>query len=151
MNWFETETRVRFNEVDQWGIAWYGHYTAWFEVGRMDLLRRMDLGPEQMEAMGYIAPVVHLNCDFKHPARFDERIVIRTTVEKPEVAALTFRFEVIRSKDRRLLARGKTTQVLLTSDGVMIYRLGGELERRVRKLIDSCTTDGRGTSPKNGK
>ena len=140
MKWFETETRVRFNEVDQWGIAWYGHYTAWFEVGRMELLRRMNLGPEQMTELGYIAPVIHLDCDFKHPARFDDRIVIRTTVEKPEVAALTFRFEVVRKEDYKLLARGATTQVLLTIDGVMIYRLSGELEQRILDLIACCNT-----------
>ena len=67
MQWVETEEIVRFNEVDEWGMAWYGHYMAWFEVGRLSLLRRFDLLPRQMVDLGYIAPVINVQCDFKSP------------------------------------------------------------------------------------
>jgi len=141
MFWSETETTVRFNEVDQWGIAWYGNYMAWFEVGRMDLLRRVDLRPDQMEELGYIAPVINLSCDYRHPARCGDVIVIRSTVVQPEIAALRFRFEILRKADRKLLARGETTQVLLTREGVMIYKVSGRLAERVRHLIDYCQNE----------
>ena len=138
MKWLETETTVRFNEIDQWGIAWYGNYMAWFEVGRMALLREVDLLPEHMVQMGYIAPIINVRCDYKHPARCDDRIIIRTTVVEPVVAALTFKFEILRKKGRVLLARGETTQVLLTTDQKMIYRVTGELEERIIDLVEYC-------------
>lgn len=138
MNWIETEEIVRFNEVDEWGMAWYGNYMAWFEVGRMSILRKFDLLPGQMVDLGYIAPVVSLHCDFKRPASCNDSIIIRTTVVKPEIAALIFRFEVVLKTDRALLARGETTQVLLTVDKKMVYRLTGELERRVIAMADFC-------------
>jgi len=112
MQWVETEEIVRFNEVDEWGMAWYGHYMAWFEVGRLSLLRRFDLLPRQMVDLGYIAPVINLQCDFKNPVESSDRIVIRTTVAKSEVAALTFKFEILLKENRTLLAQGETTQVL---------------------------------------
>ena len=43
MQWIETEETVRFNEVDEFGMVWYGNYAAWFEVGRMSLLEHFDL------------------------------------------------------------------------------------------------------------
>jgi len=138
MQWVETEEAVRFNEVDQWGMVWYGHYMAWFEVGRMSLLRRFDLLPKQMVELGYIAPVITLKCDFKHPAACGDLIVIRTTAVKPEIAALTFKFEISLKEQGTLLARGETTQVLLTTDNKMIYRLSGELEKRINNLLDYC-------------
>ena len=138
MQWVETEDVVRFNEVDEWGMAWHGHYVAWFEVGRMTLLRQFDLLPKQMVALGYVAPVIRLTCDFKHPAGSGDSIIIRTTVVKPEIAALTFKFEVLLKKNRTLLARGETTQVLLTTENKMIYRLSGELKARVDRLIQYC-------------
>jgi acyl-CoA thioester hydrolase len=138
MQWVETEETVRFNEVDEWGMAWYGHYMAWFEVGRMALLREFDLLPGQMVALGYIAPVINVSCSYKHPAACGDRILIRTTVVKPEIAALIFRFEVLLRDDRTLLAEGSTTQVLLTTDRKMIYRLSGELEMRVGRLVAFC-------------
>jgi len=141
MQWVETEEMVRFNEVDEWGMAWYGHYMAWFEAGRISLLRRFDLLPRQMVELGYMAPVISLKCDFKNSAACDDRIIIRTTVVKPEIAALTFKFEILLKENRTLLARGETTQVLLTTNRKMIYRLRGELEKRISNLVNYCLQD----------
>ena len=138
MQWIETEDVVRFNEVDEWGMAWHGHYMAWFEVGRMALLRRFDLLPKQMVKLGYVAPVIRLTCDFKHPAGSGDAIIIRTTAVKPEIAALTFKFEVLLKNNRTLMAHGETTQVLLTTERKMVYRLTGELEKRIDHLVRFC-------------
>jgi len=138
VNWLETPETVRFNEVDQWQIAWHGHYVAWFEVGRLALLKQFDLTPEQMVALGYIAPVIRLECDYKVPARTGDEILIRTRVAKPEIAAIEFHFEILRRADRTLLARGSTTQVLLTTENVMIYKITGEIGRRLNELIAFC-------------
>ena len=141
MKWFETEDTVRFNEVDEWGIAWYGHYMAWFEVGRMAMLRQFDLLPKDMVQLGYIAPVINVKCDYKRPALCGEPIIIKVTAIKPEIAALIFKFEILRKADRTLLARGETTQVLMTTEKKMIYAISGEIERRIMELIDYCMQD----------
>ena len=138
MHWFEVEEKVRFNEVDEWGMVWYGNYMAWFEIGRMTLLKKFDLLPRQMVDLGYLAPVVNLNCDYKKSARTGDTVVIRTTVLKPEIAALIFKFEILHKDSRELLARGETTQVLLTTDQKMIYRLSGTLEKRIAVLLNYC-------------
>jgi acyl-CoA thioester hydrolase len=132
----ETEIRVRFNEVDSWGMVWHGHYIAWFEAGRSALLNKFQLSPPDFTRMGYVAPVVDLKCSYKEPARLDEEIIIRTTVLKPTKAALTFRFEVLRKKDRKLLVTGEETQVLLTLDGKMLYYIPPELEEKLKPLFD---------------
>jgi acyl-CoA thioester hydrolase len=138
VRWVEIEETVRFNEVDEWGMAWYGNYMAWFEVGRMAILRQFDLLPGQMVELGYIAPVVSLKCDYKHPAACDDAIVIRTTVDKPEITALIFTFEIILKGTGTLLARGETMQVLMTTDKKMVYRLSGEMEKRINNLLQFC-------------
>jgi acyl-CoA thioester hydrolase len=125
--------------VDEWGMAWYGHYMAWFEVGRMALLRRFDLLPKQMVDLGYVAPVIRLKCDFKHPATSGDQIIIRTTVVKPEIAALTFKFEILLKESLTLLAHGETTQVLLTTKKKMVYSLSGELGNRINSLVSFCS------------
>ncbi len=136
MKYDETEIRVRFNEVDSWGMVWHGHYIAWFEVGRMALLGKFQLLPQDFSGMGYIAPVVDLKCAYKEPARLDEEILIRTTIVKPTKAALTFLFQVLRKSDRKLLASGEETQVLLTLDGKMLYYLPQALQEKLRLLLD---------------
>ena len=136
MKYDETETRVRFNEVDSWGMVWHGHYLAWFEIGRMALLGKFQLLPQDFSRMGYIAPVVNLKCAYKEPARLNEEILIRTTVLKPTKAALTFLFQALRKSDRKLLASGEETQVLLTLDGKMLYYIPQDLQEKVGALLD---------------
>jgi acyl-CoA thioester hydrolase len=138
VRWSDVEELVRFNEVDEWGMAWYGNYMAWFEVGRMSLLRQFGLLPKQMVDLGYIAPVVRLECDFKNSATTGDRIIIRTTVVKPEIAALVFKFRIQNRDHGTLLASGETMQVLLTTDKKMIYKLSGEIEKRITELVRYC-------------
>ena len=141
MRWFEIEEKVRFNEVDEWGMVFYGNYMAWFELARIALLENFNLLPRQMVELGYMAPVVNLNCDYKRSARTGDNVIVRTTVLKPEIAALVFKFEILQKESRELLARGETTQVLLTTEHKMIYRLSGELEKRIVTLLDYCSAD----------
>lgn len=136
MRYDETEIRVRFNEVDSWGMVWHGHYIAWFEIGRMALLAKFRLLPQDFTRMGYLAPVVDLKCAYKEPARLHEEVLIRTTVLKPTKAALTFRFQILRKSDAKLLASGEETQVLLTRDGRTLYFIPQDLQEKLRLLFD---------------
>jgi acyl-CoA thioester hydrolase len=136
MKYDETEVRVRFNEVDSWGMAWHGHFIAWFEIGRMGLLSKFQLLPSDFTQMGYIAPVVDLKCQFKEPALMDEELLVRTRIQKPTKAALTFQFEILRKSDGKLLATGEETQVLLTLDGRMLYFIPQDLKERLKPLFD---------------
>ena len=135
MRWVETTTTVRFNEVDQWGITWYGHYFAWFELARMKALEQFSLLPEDFTGLGFIAPVVSAHCEFKKPARTNDTIRIRAHLLKPQTASLTFRFEILLKNDGSLLAQGETVQVLQRLDGTMIYKLSGTLEERVESML----------------
>jgi acyl-CoA thioester hydrolase len=136
MKFDETEIRVRFHEVDSWGMVWHGHYIAWFEVGRSALLNKFQLSPQDFTRLGYIAPVVDLKCSYKEPARLGDEIILRTTVLKPTKAALTFQFEVLRKEDRRLLVTGEETQVLQALDGRLLYYIPSDLQKNLQNLFN---------------
>jgi acyl-CoA thioester hydrolase len=136
--WIEAELRVRFEEVDAWQVVWYGNYLSYFEVGRTALLERFDLLAGQISQLGYRTPIVSLNSRFKSPARFNDRLVVRTTVRVPETAALTFCFEIVRPADQTLIVTGETTHVLLDAEGKMVYRFSGVLQERIFRMIAFC-------------
>jgi acyl-CoA thioester hydrolase len=121
--------------VDQWGITWYGHYFAWFELARMKVLEKFSLLPEQFSALGFIAPVVSAQCEFKKPARTNDIIRIQTHLLKPQTASLKFQFEILLQNDGSLLAKGETLQVLQKLDGTVIYKLTGTLKERVESMV----------------
>ncbi len=144
MKWFETEDRVRFNEVDESGIAWHGHFMAWFEVGRMALLKKFDLLPKQISDLGYLAPVINLKCDFKQPVFFGDPIIIRVRAHQPGTSTLVFQYEILRKKDQILMAKGETTQVLMTTKKEIVSSLQGKFEKRIRMLLDCFRNDRNG-------
>jgi len=132
------ELRVRFYESDSWEMAWHGHFVGWFEAGRIELARKFDLMPHRFTEIGYLAPVINLRVDYKNVAKFDDVITIRTAVRVPVKAALIFEYEAVRKSDGKLLARGETTQVLLSDKGGLVYILPEALKDRINEMVRFC-------------
>lgn len=130
----ETTVKVRFNEVDAYGVAWHGHYVAWMEVGRNDLAGRFELDADQIAAAGYLAPVVSLELKFLRPARFAEELRVETSLRPMETATLEF-LCAIRGADGRKCATGRTVHALTDKGGTLQYTLPPAIRERVERLL----------------
>jgi acyl-CoA thioesterase FadM len=73
--------------------------------------------------------------------KFDET-EIRTTVLKPTKAALTFQFEVLCKRDRKLLVTGEETQVLQMLDGRLLYYIPPDLQKKLQNLFNYLEVPG---------
>jgi acyl-CoA thioester hydrolase len=129
----ETPMKVRFYEVDSYQVAWHGHYIAWFEVARNELASRFGLDPMQLKEAGLMAPVVDLTCKFKLPARYNDEVIIQTSMERTETAKLIFHYTVMR--DTEVLAEGGTTHVLTDLMGTMLYKVPPAVHQRLEEMM----------------
>lgn len=113
----ESRVRVRYAETDAMGVAYHGRYLPWFEVGRTDWLRN---GPERcyrrLEAAGWFLPVIELNARYHSPARYDDEVLIRTTLSEASRARLCFDYECL-GADGGLLASGRTAHAVTDGSG----------------------------------
>ncbi|OGP80416.1 MAG: hypothetical protein A2V86_14905 [Deltaproteobacteria bacterium RBG_16_49_23] len=134
MKYHETPLQVRFFEVDSYGVVWHGHYIGWFEVGRNDLTERFHLGPLQLKEKSLLAPVVELTCEYKLPAAFGDFLLIRTTMERTEVAKLIFHYRVLSQGNGKVLATGSTTHVLTDLKGNLLYRVPPEVFEKIEEM-----------------
>lgn len=134
MRYHETPLQVRFCEVDAYGMAWHGHYIAWFEVGRNELTERFHMGPLQLKGRDLLAPVVELTCQFKLPATFGDSLVIQTTMERTEVAKLIFHYRILHRENGKVLATGSTTHVLTDLKGNLLYRVPPEVLEKIEAM-----------------
>ena len=132
---YETQLKVRFHEVDSYHVVWHGHYVSRFEVGRNEFAVHFGLDPEQLKAIGLMAPVVDLVCKFKLPARYGEEIVIQTTMQRCETAKLIFHYTLMR--DKEVLAEGSTTHILTDLKGTMLYQIPAEAKQRLERMFTS--------------
>lgn len=133
MTYHETPLVVRFSEVDAYNVAWHGHYVNWMEIGRNDLAGRFGLDAQQLGEAGFLGPVVSLEIKYLAPARFKERLTVRTTVRPSETATLVFVSEIV-AEDGRRLASGVTTHALTDLQGVMQFKLPLVVAERLARM-----------------
>ena len=110
----QTRIRVRYAETDQMGVVYYANFFIWFEVGRVELLRQLGFHYKQMEAEDDChIPVVEANCRYKSPARYDDELLLETSILAMRRSVIKFGYRLLRPADGKLLAEGETTHVIV--------------------------------------
>jgi acyl-CoA thioester hydrolase len=102
----ESRTRVRYKDTDQMGIAHHSNYIVWFEIGRTDLCRATGISYLEIETRGLLLVVTEIGCRYRTPYRYDDDVLIRTTVGDAGSRALRFDYELRDGDDARLHATG---------------------------------------------
>lgn len=91
----EFQKRVRYNETDQMGYLYHGHYISYYEIGRVEMLRSVGLTYKDMEAKYRVMmPVMSLQTRYVRPARYDDLLTIRTTLRELPTQYITFHMEI---------------------------------------------------------
>lgn len=108
----EIELRVRYAETDQMGIVYYGNYAQYFEVGRVEWLRKLGVSYKSMEEDGLLLPVVSLNVKFKKSARYDDVVKVKTQLVKLPSATIEFDYEIT-NESGEILTLGNTVLVFM--------------------------------------
>jgi acyl-CoA thioester hydrolase len=111
----EIQIRVRYAETDQMGFLHHANFFIYFEMGRIELLRSCGLNYQDIEAQGYLLVIARAECRFHRPARYDDLLVLRTSVARATAARIDHRYELLR--DGVLLAEGATTIACVDRDG----------------------------------
>ena len=109
----ETTVRVRYAETDRMGYVYYGNYTQYFEVGRVEALRQLGTSYKEMEESGVMLPVYTCNLKYLKPAYYDDLLVIKTSIKELPKARINFDYEVYNQKNE-LLNVGSTTLVFIS-------------------------------------
>lgn len=100
------EIRVRFAETDLMGIVHHSSYLLYFEAGRVEWLRSRGVTYADWAAKGVHLPVVEANLVYKSPARFDDLIVVETSLLELRSVSIKYGYKVKRGE--QLLASGST-------------------------------------------
>ena len=118
MKIFKTQLRVRYAETDAAEIVYYSNFFIYFEVGKMEMFRELNLPYDRC------LPMVEAHCDFKNTAKFDDLLEIQTSV--PEVYDKGFK---VVSK----IYRNDTGEPTLIAEGYTIH-ITTDKNRNVQKI-----------------
>jgi len=93
----EVEIRVRYGETDRMGYVYYGNYAQYFEVARVEALRKLGMSYKELEDGGILLPVYNFSIKFIQPAYYDDLLTINTYIKKLPSASIHFDYETINS------------------------------------------------------
>ena len=131
---FTTEIRVRLSETDAVGIVFFGSFSVYFDVGRMDYLENLEL--TQLDGVVRdLAPgaVVSQSAQFFHPARYNDILIMHVRMAHLGHSSYTFHFLVTNKKTRHLISSGQLTLVWL-DDRFRPIQIPGEFRRVVQEF-----------------
>lgn len=113
----ESRVKVRYAETDQMGVAYYANYFVWFEVGRSQYCNDRGFSYRDMERESSLFLIVaEAHCRYKNPARYEDELIIRTTITELTRRTLRFGYSIERA-DGAAVATGETLHVLINAEG----------------------------------
>jgi acyl-CoA thioester hydrolase len=95
------------------GIAHHSNYLVWFEIGRTDLCRLTGIPYAEIERRGYLLVVTEIGCRFLTPFRYDDEVLIRTSVGEIGSRAMKFTYELYDAEGRERRANGFSSHLWL--------------------------------------
>ncbi len=117
METHETQLRVRYAETDQMGVVYHANYLVWMEVGRVEFFRAAGLRYRDFEtATGLHLAVAEQQVRYLAPARYDDLVIIRTSMAEAHPRMVTIRYEIRHGETEQPLAKGYTKHVFLSAN-----------------------------------
>ena len=107
--------RVRYPEVDAMGYLHHSRFFQYFEMGRIELLRKLGQSYADLERRGILFVVVKLECRYKAPARYDEELTLTTRVVRQTHVRIDHVYELRRGDT--MLAEASSTIACVGRDG----------------------------------
>ncbi len=104
--------RVCYADTDQMGYVYYGNYARFYEIARVETLRRIGVSYKVLEDAGIGLPVYENYSKFHAPALYDDLLRIECTLLKMPSARIEFEYKIYNQIDA-LLHEGKTTLVFM--------------------------------------
>jgi acyl-CoA thioester hydrolase len=135
VSYVESRVRVRYKETDQMGIAHHSNYIVWFEIGRTDLCRATGISYAEIERRGYILVVSEVKCRYRVPYRYDDEVLIRTSVAEAASRALTFGYELLDGTGKTVHAIGSSSHLWLDRESRKPVRADDEVMRAFKPYL----------------
>ena len=117
---FDHRVKIFYKDVDQMGIVYYSRYFEYFEEARTELLASIGLGVTDVEKKGIMLPVISSHCDYLKGARFEQTIIIRTSISTEPRSKLQIDYSVFIEEEKEPIATGYTEHAFVNDKGVAV-------------------------------
>lgn len=121
--------RVLYGDTDAGGVVYNANYLRFFELGRSSFMREYVFSYREIEDAGFILPVVESYLRYKAPARYDDLLTIKTSMQQISDFSWRFNHHVLHSANDKLLVKGFTVHACVNKEGKLAKLPSGYLAR----------------------
>ena len=126
------EHRVIYGDTDAGQVVYYANYYRWMESGRREIFRKLKIDYVELYNKGIMSPVVESHCNYFHPARYDDIIVVETKITEIKEKSLKFENRIYRKKDMKLLAQGYTINVFVDMKAMKSIKIPEDVRKKIK-------------------
>lgn len=103
---FDWPVRVYWEDTDAGGVVYYANYLKFLERARTEWLSALGLEQDQLaREAGVLFVVRRVEADYLRPARFNDRLLVRSQLSELGRASLVMRQDIMRGSEHLLAAR----------------------------------------------
>ena len=108
--------KVQYYETDKMGIVHHSNYVRWMEEARVDFFAKVGWPYEKLEEIGFVSPVVAVECRYRHPSRFGDEVTVDVTLEEYKGARIRFRY-TMNNQNGDLVCEAESEHCVLGESG----------------------------------
>ena len=112
--------RVIYGDTDMMGIVYYANYLRYFEAGRTELLRQLNISYKAFEDEGYAMPVAEASIRYRASATYDDLLSLETRILKMGGSSLKISYSLTRESDDALICTGETRHACVMKAGKVV-------------------------------
>ena len=75
---------------------------------------------------------MEVKCNYKQPAKYNDLIIIKTTIINIGNSSIKFNYKIIRKKDNELLAEGYTVNVFVDKKAMKSTKIPDKLRKALQ-------------------
>ena len=102
------ERKINYYETDAMQIVHHSNYIRFMEESRTDALERIGLPYNEMERQGVLIPVLGVNCQYKHPARYGDTVLVNVGVKEYSGVKIIMEYTITNKASGEILVIGET-------------------------------------------
>lgn len=134
------ERKINYYETDAMQIVHHSNYIRYMEESRTYSLAKVGLPYSEMERQGVLIPVLGVNCQYKHPARYEDTILIDVKVKEYTGVKIIMEYEIRNKETEELILVGETKHCFTDSNlkPISLKKARPDMHEIMVKLQEEC-------------
>ncbi len=132
------ERKINYYETDAMQIVHHSNYIRFMEEARIMALSNIGLPYSEIEKEGILIPVLTVNCQYKHPTRYGDVILVDIKTKEYNGVKLIMEYEITNKETGELILTGETKHCFTDQNlkPVSLKKAKPEMHEKMNELLN---------------